>query len=568
MRVATTFEFIVTSSTQTFLTVTDSTGNPNLSMQAVSGGGLTCTVDDDFTLSAGSGGVGDLKLKAPHGVILLDDNISLGGDISNGSGFSIAQNGAIAGATINGSNQATISNWTTAMFALNVVDNDGTLAANSATRLPTQAAVKAYADALIGANDAMVFKGVQDCSANPNYPAADRGHTYRVSVAGKIGGASGTVVEISDMYICLTDSTASGNQATVGASWSVLQANIDGAVTGPAASTSANVATFNGTSGKVIQDSGKVLPTGVILGTTDVQSPTNKTFDNTNQVTLKDTKFTLQDDGDATKIGVFQLSTITTGNTRTVTWPNVSGVMLTDGAVITPAQGGTGVANSGNMTWGGAVTFSGAFTTSIAVTANTSIKIPTTGTIARERVEITWSDTGIGIGGVGASTAMVAETLVSAGTTGGTEQVPTWRGDGSVSRGIDLRCVMPLTYNSGGLTFRVYWSLKTTATTAVTWGVSVRALQNDAIVTPPGNPPTNNDISSGTFNYNTTGYTTGNQNGSGTIDRLRVIELAVPHANLQGLKAGDLFNLRVVRFGATDTNNGDTNLWNVIGFET
>lgn len=110
------------------------------------------------------------------------------------------------------------------------LSTDGTLASNSDNLVPTQKAVKTYADGLIAASDAMVFKGVTDCSANPNYPAADRGHTYRVSVAGKIGGASGVVVEAGDMFICLTDGTASGNQATVGANWGVIQMNLDGAL--------------------------------------------------------------------------------------------------------------------------------------------------------------------------------------------------------------------------------------------------------------------------------------------------------------------------------------------------
>ncbi len=133
------------------------------------------------------------------------------------------------------------------------VDTDVTLAANSDTRFATQKAVKAYADQLIAAADAMVFKGSTDCSANPNYPAADRGHTYRVSVAGKIGGASGIVVEAGDLFICLTDSTASGNQATVGTSWTVSQTNLDGAVIGPASSTDGLPALFDGVTGKLLK---------------------------------------------------------------------------------------------------------------------------------------------------------------------------------------------------------------------------------------------------------------------------------------------------------------------------
>ena len=71
--------------------------------------------------------------------------------------------------------------------------------------------------------DVLIYKGVIDCAANPNYPAADTGHTYLVSVAGKIGGASGPAVEAGDMIVCCVDSSASGDHATVGANWSVLQ---------------------------------------------------------------------------------------------------------------------------------------------------------------------------------------------------------------------------------------------------------------------------------------------------------------------------------------------------------
>ncbi len=54
---------------------------------------------------------------------------------------------------------------------------------------------------------------------------------------------------------------------------------------------------------------------------------TNKTLDTTNTITLKDTLFTLQDDGDLTKQLQFQLSGITAGNTRTVTIPDASGTL-------------------------------------------------------------------------------------------------------------------------------------------------------------------------------------------------------------------------------------------------
>ncbi len=58
-----------------------------------------------------------------------------------------------------------------------------------------------------------------------------------------------------------------------------------------------------------------------------VQNLTNKTLDNTNTVTLKDTLFTLQDDGDTSKQAKFQLSGITTATTRTYTLPNASSTL-------------------------------------------------------------------------------------------------------------------------------------------------------------------------------------------------------------------------------------------------
>lgn len=61
-----------------------------------------------------------------------------------------------------------------------------------------------------------------------------------------------------------------------------------------------------------------------IVGTDATQTLTNKTIDNTNTVTLKDTLFTLQDDGDTTKQAKFQLSGITTATTRTFTLPDAN----------------------------------------------------------------------------------------------------------------------------------------------------------------------------------------------------------------------------------------------------
>lgn len=94
--------------------------------------------------------------------------------------------------------------------------------------------------------------------------------------------------------------------------------------------------------------------TGVPLGTSDTQNVTNKTLDNTNTITLKDTLFTLQDDGDTSKQAKFQLSGITTATTRTYVLPNASVTLasltgtetLTNKTITSPAITGGTIDNS------------------------------------------------------------------------------------------------------------------------------------------------------------------------------------------------------------------------------
>jgi hypothetical protein len=94
----------------------------------------------------------------------------------------------------------------------------------SAYNAQSLAAIKAALAILV---DPLLYKGVIDCAANPNYPAADAGHIYIVSVAGKIGGASGLAVTAGDMIVCNTDGTVAGTQAAVGSKWNIIQSNID-----------------------------------------------------------------------------------------------------------------------------------------------------------------------------------------------------------------------------------------------------------------------------------------------------------------------------------------------------
>lgn len=132
------------------------------------------------------------------------------------------------------------------------------------------------AASIIGDNDVEVFKGVIDCSANPNFPAADAGDIYRVSAAGKIGGALGINVEVGDRLECIFDATPAGDQATVGSHWWITQSNIDGAVIGPTTANDNDFVLFNGTTGKLIKGGISLDTDGTFAASSDTRVASQK----------------------------------------------------------------------------------------------------------------------------------------------------------------------------------------------------------------------------------------------------------------------------------------------------
>jgi len=130
----------------------------------------------------------------------------------------------------------------------------------------TQAASTAFVQNTIAYLDPLLYKGVIDCSGNPNYPAGDAGYTYIISVSGKIGGASGKTALVGDMVICNHDGSPSGDEAAVGAYWNIITVNT-GAVIGPASSTDGNMLVFDGVTGKIAKDGGVPVAQPSVLGT-------------------------------------------------------------------------------------------------------------------------------------------------------------------------------------------------------------------------------------------------------------------------------------------------------------
>lgn len=189
----------------------------------------------DVTQGSNSGGAGRMKVSAGANKVITDLSGVVGivkTDTNGVVSAATAGTDYVTGASTNTFTNKTIdangtgnsiSNLETADFASNVIDTDTSLTANSDTRIASQKAVKAYVDGkVVGLLD---YQGAIDASANPNFPSASKGDVYRISVAGKIGGASGTVVQAGDEIVANADN-AGGSLASVGTSWDIIQGNI------------------------------------------------------------------------------------------------------------------------------------------------------------------------------------------------------------------------------------------------------------------------------------------------------------------------------------------------------
>lgn len=137
-----------------------------------------------------------------------------------------------------------------------------TTLASSSTAIPTAAAVVAAIDNKIAAADAMIYKGTLGTDGTVTKVPANGykvGWTYKVITAGTYAGIK---CEVGDMLIAINNGPVSGT-TVVNTDWTVVQANIDGAVTGPASATAGHIAVFDGATGKVIKDGTYTIATSV-----------------------------------------------------------------------------------------------------------------------------------------------------------------------------------------------------------------------------------------------------------------------------------------------------------------
>lgn len=180
--------------------------------------------------------------------------------------------------------------------------------------LATSLAIKNYVDGNIDAANALVYKGVLNCSTNPNYPAGNSGHMYLVSVAGKIGGANGPNVEVGDMLICVADNTPAGTHAEVGQYWNIINRNIDSVVVSSTNVSDDNeIVVFDGTNGQTIKRSSKLI--------SDLASKKAST------VTITSTEYIYQHDLQTTDVTV----SVWEASTNRMAFPDIE---IVDGARI------------------------------------------------------------------------------------------------------------------------------------------------------------------------------------------------------------------------------------------
>lgn len=169
-------------------------------------------------------------------------------------------------------NAATATSATSATNATNATNASKSTtqsAGDNSTNIATTAFVTtAINNAISGISGAMQFKGTVNSSSD--LPASHTaGDVYVVATAGTYAGQT---CEVGDMII-----------GTSASAWTVVQTNIDGAVTGPASAIDSNIAAYDGTTGKVIKDGGIAIGNIIQEGDsrlTDSRNPKTHTHGN------------------------------------------------------------------------------------------------------------------------------------------------------------------------------------------------------------------------------------------------------------------------------------------------
>ena len=255
--------------------------------------------------------------------------------------------------------------------ANNVVMNSGSI--STVPTNTTDIVNKAYADSLIAANNAMVYKGTvgtggtHEIAAFNSLATYNVGWTYRVITAGTI---KGVVCEVGDLITAIVSRSGSGN---VNADWTVVQTNTDGVVIGPASSTDNYIALFNGATGKLLKQSTSAI------GTMAYETATNYV---TKSTLTAQTVLAAVSSGTPVAVTVNEQTLVgrkTGGNVTALTPAEIRTILnVADGAnaYVHPSEGG---GSQGNMTGGTVLQ-------SITVNANGHVTATSTRTLTASNV--------------------------------------------------------------------------------------------------------------------------------------------------------------------------------------
>jgi hypothetical protein len=124
-----------------------------------------------------------------------------------------------------------------------------------------------------------------------------------------------------------------------------LQNALNSKVAGPNSATNNNIAVFDGTTGKLIKDGGKGLPSGAVVGDVDSQDLSNKNI-LTGENSQTGTSYTLalSDAGKCVTMNNASANTVTIPSNSSVAFPIGTKIMITQlGAGATTIAAGSGV---------------------------------------------------------------------------------------------------------------------------------------------------------------------------------------------------------------------------------
>ncbi|MGL4373881.1 MAG: hypothetical protein ACRCS6_08880 [Turicibacter sp.] len=189
------------------------------------------------TASSGSGALLFAPSSAGTGEVNFNTAIAVSG--GNLSATTFTEGGTLLSAKYADLAHKSVKGTTSALGHVTLSDSTSTSAYVDGVAATPKAvgdalkAAKSYADGILAANDAMVFKGTLGTGGTvTSLPVKgySAGWTYRVVTAGTYAGV---VCEIGDLIIAVVNSN--GTETTVtNAHWTVAQTNIDGAVTADA----------------------------------------------------------------------------------------------------------------------------------------------------------------------------------------------------------------------------------------------------------------------------------------------------------------------------------------------